>query len=419
MRHGVRAMDQATHHYSTRSAGSAPIGFVEFVTLAAGLMSLTALGIDGMLPALPAIGASLHVDEPNHRQFVITAYLIGFAVAQIVYGPLSDRYGRRPVLAASLLAYFATCLVAALSGSFATLLAARVAMGAAAAGSRVVTVALVRDCFAGRAMARVMSLTTIVFMAAPAVAPAMGSLILMVGSWRLIFWAIGGAGAVILLWFWLRLPETLPAELRQPLSVRRIAGDCLFVFGDRRTVGYTLASTAMSGALFGFVGSVQQIVFDVFHVPGMLPVVIAMIAGALAIGASINSAIVMRYGMRVISHSALVAMIVLAAVHLLVARLGLETIWSFALLQALLMGCFALIGGNFGAMAMERMGEIAGTASSLQGFVNTLGGALIGAAIGQQFDGSTVPLFTGFVLMGGLALIVVAITERGRMFRPS
>ncbi|MBO9714450.1 multidrug effflux MFS transporter [Sphingomonas sp.] len=412
-------MDQATPHLSTQSAGKAPIGFVEFVALTAALMALTALGIDSMLPALPAIGASLAVDSANHRQFVITAFLIGFACAQLAYGPLSDRYGRRPVLAIALLAYVATCAAAAISGSFALLLAARAAMGASAAGARVITVAIVRDCFNGRAMARVMSLAMIVFMAAPIIAPAFGSAILLVGSWRLIFWGVGGAGAAALLWFWLRLPETLSTEARQPLNPGRIAADCLLVLRDRHAVGYTLASAAMSGALFGFVGSIQQVMTDVFHAPHLLIPVFGSVASTMAVGALINSRIVMRYGMRPISHTALAAMIAIAGIHLAVTLAGIETIWSFTALQALMMGCFGLVGANFSAMAMERMGAIAGTASSLQGFVTTFLGAVIGAVIGQQFDGTTVPLYAGFLLMGGLAMIVVAITERGRLFRPS
>jgi DHA1 family bicyclomycin/chloramphenicol resistance-like MFS transporter len=419
IRHGERVMDQPAPHLSARAAGEAPLAFGEFVALVASLMALTALGIDSMLPALPAIGDSLGVAEANHRQFVITAFLIGFAVAQLVYGPLSDRFGRRPILVVALLAFVVTSALAAISGSFVLLLVARAAMGTAAAGARVVTVALVRDCFTGRAMARVMSLAVIIFMAAPIVAPAFGWAILKVGSWRLIFWGVGAAGALVLAWFWLRMPETLSSDLRQPLSPGRIARDCALVFKDRCALGYTLASTAISGGLFGFIGSVQQIMADVFHAPDLLTPVFAVVAGTLAVGAFVNSRIVMRYGMRLISHSALTLLLVVAAVHLAVAWSGAESLWSFALLQALMMGCFGLVGANFGAMAMERMGEIAGTASSVQGFINTLGGALIGAAIGQAFDGTTVPLYTGFLLMGGLAFAIVAVTERGRLFRPS
>ncbi|WP_213981275.1 multidrug effflux MFS transporter [Sphingomonas sp. dw_22] len=407
-------------HLSTASANRAPLAFGEFVTLVAAMMALTALGIDSMLPALPAIGASLDVDLPNHRQFVITAYLIGFAVAQLAYGPLSDRFGRRPVLCVALVSYVVTSGVAAVSGSFELLLIARAAMGAAAAGARVVTVALVRDCFSGRAMARVMSLAFMVFMAAPIFAPTFGQAVLWAGgSWRMIFWGVAGAAAIVALWFAWRMPETLAADARQSLRPERILGDYGLMLRDRAAVGYTLAITLLSGAMFGFIGSVQQVMDVVFHRPELLTLVFAMVASTMAVGSFLNSRIVMHLGTRRISHTALVALVVIAGIHLAVTLAGLEALWSFVLLQALMMGCFGLATSNFSAMAMEKMGEIAGTASSLQGFVTTLGGALIGAVVGQSFDGTTVPLYGGFLLMGVTAFVVVAIAERGRLFRPT
>jgi DHA1 family bicyclomycin/chloramphenicol resistance-like MFS transporter len=416
---GAGIMDQHTPHLSSASANQAPIPMGEFVALVACVTALTALGIDAMLPALSAIAGDLGVTNANHAQYVITAYLLGFAVAQLGYGPLSDRYGRRPVLASALAAYAVTTMLAAASGSFELLLVSRALMGAGAAGARVVAIALVRDCFAGRSMARVMSLVSMVFMATPVLAPSFGQAILAVGSWRLIFWAAAGLGAIVLVWFWLRMPETLAAHSRQPLSVRRIAGDYALAVKDRAAVGYTLAISALLGGLFGFIGSVAQIVEEVFGRPDLMGLIFAAIAGTMAVGSFLNSRIVMRLGMRPISHTALVCMIVLATVHLAIAWAGYETLWSFVILQGLMMMSFGLATSNFSAMAMERMGEIAGTASSLQGFVTTLSGAVLGAVIGQAFDGTTVPLYLGFVAVGVVALGIVAVTERGRLFRPS
>lgn len=405
---------------TTDSANQAPLRFGEFVALIASMMALTALGIDAMLPALPAIGDALGVAEPNHRQYIITAYLIGFAVAQLGYGPLSDRFGRRPVLGIALFSYVLTSAVAAVSGSFVLLLIARVAMGTAAAGARVVTVALVRDCFAGRAMARVMSLAFMVFMAAPIFAPAFGQAVLSAGgSWRMIFWGVAAVSLLVVAWFWLRMPETLAVDARQSLHPRRIVGDYALMLHDRGAVGYTIATALLSGGLFGFIGSVQQVMDDVFHEPELLVYVFAAVASTMALGSFLNSRLVMKLGTRRISHSALSGLTVLAAVHLGVALAEVETLWTFAILQAMMMGCFGLATSNFSAMAMERMGQIAGTASSLQGFVTTLGGALIGAFIGQQFNGTTVPLYAGFLAMGVLAFGAVLFAERGRLFRPS
>lgn len=410
-----RTMD--TSHKITKNVP--PIGFVEFVTLIAALMALTALGIDSMLPALPAIGDSLGVARANDRQFIITAFLIGFAFAMLVYGPLTDRFGRRPVLIFALVAYVLTNLLAAISGSFTLLLIARVASGAAIAGGRSVTVALVRDCFSGRAMARVMSLAFIVFMAAPVLAPTFGQFVLSFASWRWIFGGIALVSGTILIWFMVRMPETLAPEDRRALNPALLIDGARRVAKDRYAVGYTLATTALQGSLFGFIGSIQQVMDVVFKRPDLLTVVFACVASTMAVGSFLNSRIVMRFGTRLISHSALVGFVIFASIHLAFSLSETETIVSFVVVQAAMMACFGLASSNFSSMAMENMGDIAGSAASLQGFVATLGGALIGAVVGQQFNGSTVPLYLGFTLMGLVALVIVAVAERGRMFRPA
>lgn len=414
---GVDTATALTAQPAAASRDAPPLAFGEFVTLVAALMALTALGIDSMLPALPAIGDALGVAEANSRQFVITAFLLGFSFAQLAYGPLADRFGRRPILIIALVATAITNLVAAISGSFMLLLIARFASGAAVAGARVVTVALVRDCYSGRAMARVMSLAFIFFMAAPVLAPAFGQAVLAVGSWRWIFGGIAMVTMIVLTWFSLRMPETLHADDRQTLDPSRIVRGYGIVLKDRYAVGYTLAAALLSGGLFGFVGSIQQIMDTTFGRPELLTVVFACVAGTMAAGSFFNSRIVMRFGTRLISHAALIGLLLVAAIHLAITLAGLESLTSFIVLQALMMACFGLANSNFSAMAMENMGAIAGTASSLQGFVSMLGGALLGAAIGQSFDGTTIPLYGGFLACGLVALVIVVATERGRLFR--
>lgn len=409
-------MTRRTMNQPTTSENTAPIPFAEFVALIASLMALTALGIDSMLPALPAIGTSLDVVDANSRQFVITAFLIGFAFAMLVYGPLTDRFGRRPVLIVALVGYVLTNILAALSGSFVLLLIARAASGAMVAGARSVTVALVRDCFSGRAMARVMSLAFIVFMAAPVLAPTFGQFVLSFASWRWIFGGIALVAGAVLIWFVSRMPETLRPEERRPIRPGTILDAARQVVRDRYAVGYTLAATALQGGLFGFINSVQQVMADVFHRPELLTVVFACVASLMALASFLNSRIVMRFGTRLISHSALTGFILFSSLHLILGLSGHDTLVSFVVVQALMMGCFGLATSNFSSMAMEDMGAIAGTAASIQGFVATLGGALIGAFIGQNFNGTTVPLYLGFVLAGFGALTVVLLAERGRLF---
>lgn len=392
------------------------LGFREFVTLIAALMAMTALSIDAMLPALPAIGADLGVRDPNDRQWVMGAYMLGFGAAQIVHGPLSDRFGRRPVLIVGLLLAAACNLVAAVAATFPLLVAARVASGVATASARVLAVSIVRDCFVGAQMARVMSLATIVFLSAPILAPAIGQGILLVAPWRWIFVLLAVAGVLVLVWAALRLPETLPPERRLPLSAARLYAGFRTVIADRKATGYAGALTALQGALFGFILSIQQIFETTFAAPGLLTPVFAAVAGTMAVAAFTNARIVVGMGPRYVSHRALAAFLGCAALHLALSVAGFENVVTFAVLQSAMMGCFGLAGANFNALAMEKMGAIAGTASSLTGFVQTVGGALIGVVIGQAFDGTTIPLYAGAVGCALVATALVRYAEPGRMF---
>lgn len=392
-------------------------GFPEFVALIAMMMALNALAIDMMLPALPAIGEALGVVTENSRQWVITAYLLGFGGAQIIYGPLADRYGRKPVLMAGLTLYVAFSVLAAFATSFELLIAARVATGLGAAALRVLAVSIVRDRYSGRTMARVMSLSFLVFLGVPILAPALGQLVLTVAPWPWIFGVLAVAGSAFMIWALIRLPETLHPENRMPIRIGRIAGAFREAVTHRQAIGYTLAMTCITGSLFGFINSSQQIFFDVFNEPGLFTTVFAAIAGSIAVASLLNARLVERLGSRLISHTALLGFIVMSAIHAAVALSGHETIWTFAVLQGLTMFCFGLIAGNFGAMAMEPMGHIAGTASSAQGFISTTVGASLGFLIGQQFNGSAAPMTIGFVALGLMALAFVLIAEGGRLFK--
>jgi DHA1 family bicyclomycin/chloramphenicol resistance-like MFS transporter len=392
-------------------------GFPEFVALIAMMMALNALAIDAMLPALPAIGDALGVASENSRQWVITAYLLGFGGAQLIYGPLADRFGRKPVLMVGLALYVLFSVLAAFSPSFELLIAARVGTGIGAAALRVLAVSIVRDRYSGRTMARVMSLSFLVFLGVPILAPALGQLILTVAPWPWVFGVLAVGGAAFAVWAAFRLPETLHPEDRMPIRVGRIASAFRIALTSRRSMGYTLAMTAISGALFGFINSSQQIFFDVFHEPELFTVVFGAVAGGIAVASLLNARLVERLGSRLISHTALLGFIAMSAIHAAVALAGHETIWTFTVLQALTMFCFGFIAGNFGSMAMEPMGHIAGTASSAQGFISTTGGATLGFVIGQQFNGSTAPMAIGFIALGLAALVFVLFAERGRLFR--
>jgi MFS transporter, DHA1 family, multidrug resistance protein len=394
------------------------VGPREFVGLVAAMMSIGALGTDMMLPALPAIGQSLSVANANSLQWVIAAYTFGFGGAQLIYGPLADRYGRKPVLRVAFIGFISASIIAAAATSFAALIAARILQGAFASATRVLVTSVVRDCYNGRKMARVMSLAQMIFFAAPILAPSLGSALLVVGPWRWNFWALGLLGFAIVLWTGFRLPETLHPQDRRAISVASLMAAYKATLGNRFSLGYTLASALTFGALLGYVNTSEQVIADTFDASGAFPLVFAAIAFAMGVSTFANAHLVERFGTRKLSHGALLAVIGVGLIHLAVAMAGMENLAMFVVLQGLQLACFGLIGANFSSMAMEPVGHIAGTAASVQGFISTLGGATIGIIIGQSFDGTTVPIAAGFVIAGLAALVVVFVTEGGRLFTP-
>ncbi len=375
-------------------------GFTEFVVLMAALMSLNAFAIDAMLPALPAIGEALGVARENERQLVVTLYLVGFGLTQMIWGPLSDRFGRRPVLVVGLLLYTLFALLAAVATSFPLLLAARAAQGGAAGATRVLVTSIVRDRFEGATMARVMSLTFVVFMLMPVLAPSFGQVVLLVASWRAIFWGLGAWGAGMLAWAWIRLPETLDPANRRAISVAAVSGAVAETLRNRVSLGNALAVMLLMGGLMGYINSIQQIVFDVFGRPGVLAAVFAAVALPMALTSWLNSRLVERVGVRRMARIGLLAYVGFSFAHLAIASIWGENLIVFTAMQALTMAGFGLAASNFGAMAIGPLGHIAGTASSVQGSIQTIGAAVIGAVIGQSFDGSTLPLLIGFAAMG-------------------
>ena len=392
------------------------MGFGQFVALIAAMMATNALAIDSMLPALPNIGEALGVHDPNARQWVITSYLLGFGVAQLAYGSLADRYGRKPVLMVGLTLYTIFAALCAFSTSFEMLLVARALCGVGAAATRVLSVSIVRDCYSGRQMAKVMSLSFIVFLAVPIIAPSVGQAIVLVAPWPWIFLVLAIFGLLVIAWAAIKLPETLHPQDRVPLEITPVLAAFKACLTNRVAVGYTLAATLVLGGLFGFLNSAQQVFVDVLGAGKLFTIIFAGIAGGIAIASLVNSRIVGKLGMRRVSHVALCGYIAFAGVHALIALSGHESLWVFALMQAGMMFCFGLTMSNFGALAMEPLGHLAGTAASVQGFITTIGGALFGFWIGQLFDGTVVPLTLGFTGFGLAGLVAVIITEKGRLF---
>ena len=395
----------------------APLGFGVFVALQAALIGMNAFAIDIMLPGLPQITATYGLSDANDAPAVISSYLIGFGLGHLFMGVISDRYGRKPVLIAGMIGYVITALFCVLAPTFGTLLIARAIQGIFSSAPGVVSRAIVRDCYDGRRMARVMSLTMTFFMIIPVVAPSLGQLILLVADWRTVFAFLFVYG-MILLWFCvLRLPETLPLENRRAIRYDEIKSGLKSIFGSRQTVGYSIAGGAFFGSLFGFLNSAQQIFVDVLGFGDWFPAVFAATAMSMALSSFLNARLVERFGMRLLSHGATTGFLVLALIQLGISVAGLMNGW---ILVPMMMAMMLLVGplfANFSALAMEPQGHVAGIASSLNGATTILIGAGFGYLVGQSFDGTTTPLAIGFVTSGVFTMIVLLFTEKGRLYR--
>lgn len=413
-------MLQSTHGQPVRN--EAP--FAEFVALIALMMALTALSVDIMLPALGEIGQALKVESENGRQLVITFYLLGFAVGQLFFGPLSDRYGRKRPLYAGLILFAAGTLLALVAESASVMFAGRVLQGIGAAAPRVIAIAIVRDRFAGRKMARVMSFVMMVFIVVPVLAPSVGQGVLTYGPWRWIFFVLLAASVVILVWSALRLPETRGRHGERPMPFSQLGHAIRLVATTRQTAGYAIAFGFIFGILMSYIGSAEQIFVDVYglghDVFGLglgaaeFPLVFGAVALVMLPASLLNSRLVGQLGMRRVSHVSLALFIAACGAMALAGYPERPPLVVFCLFVATTFFCFGLMGPNFNALAMEPMGEIAGTASSFIGFYTTGAGAVFGWMVGQSFDGSVRPLAIGYTLLALAALAAVLIVERGR-----
>lgn len=387
----------------------------EFVALMALMISLVALSIDAMLPALTEIGADLGVRHVNQSQLIVSALFLGLAAAQMVYGPLSDSLGRKPTIYAGFVLFIVGCLLSTVATSFEVMLAGRFLQGVGAAGPRIVTIALVRDQYEGRAMARIMSLVMAVFIMVPALAPAVGQGILMVGHWRAIFGVLLAVALIALVWFGLRQPETLPPERRSPFSLIRIALAVRETCTHRIAFGYTIAAGLIFGAFVGYLNSAAQIFQGQYGLGQQFPLYFAVLALAIGAASYLNARLVMRYGMRLLSSRALMALSAWSLVFFAItyAAAGVPPLWVLMTYCLFAFFCIGILFGNFNALAMEPLGHIAGVGAAVVGSLTTFISLALGTLIGQSYDGTVLPLVGSFALLGIVSIAVMRWTERG------
>lgn len=387
-----------------------------FIAMMGALMAVPALSIDIILPALPQLREDLGVINANSQQSVITVFMLGFAVGQLFYGPVSDWLGRRQVLLAALVLYVIASVACIAAGTFETLLVARFIQGLGAAGARIVGLAVVRDSYSGRHMSQIMSVVMAVFMLVPIIAPFLGTTILVFGGWHLIIWVMILLSGGLLVWMWADLPETHPEDKREPLSMSWIGQAIVEILRSRLTVGYSLASAVLFGAMMGYVSSAQQIFVEVFDLGNLFPIAFACVAVGLLLASWVNGRYVERVGMRLMSHTAVAGYVVSSLTAVIAAMTFDLPVAMFVFLMSCNLFFFGLMMPNFNAMSMDPMGRIAGTASSFIGAVTTGIGAVLGWLIGGFYNGTELPLLVGTFIMSLLCFGITLYAEKGRMF---
>jgi MFS transporter, DHA1 family, multidrug resistance protein len=378
----------------------------EFIFLVALLTAMVAMSIDTMLPAIGTIASEFGVADPNDRQYIIGFFFGGMTIGTLLYGPISDSTGRKPAIFAGLLFYLAGTLLCLFSTSFEMMLAGRALQGFGASSPRVVSMAMVRDGQSGAAMARIMSFVMMVFMLVPILAPSIGQLVLYVASWRMIFAGLLVMAVIAAIFLEVRQEETLPKERRAPFSAGELLGAAREFFRFPIAWGYTIAVGCVFASFISYLGTSQQIFAEQYAQGDLFAVWFGAFAVAIAIAMMVNAKLVMRYGMRTLSKWALRFHIMASALFLIVAMLqaGHPPLWTLGIYLFFTFFCSGILFGNYNAMAMEPVGRIAGMAAAISGSLSSLVALGVGSWIGQQYDGTILPLLYGFLAMGLSAL---------------
>jgi DHA1 family bicyclomycin/chloramphenicol resistance-like MFS transporter len=385
----------------------------EFVILVSFMSSLAALAIDAMLPALPQIGSDLNVQNGNDRQLVVSVLFLGLAVGQLFFGPWSDNIGRKPAIYAGYALFIAGSLLSVFANNFTMMLMGRLLQGVGISSPRAVTLALVRDRYAGRAMARVMSFVMSVFILVPMLAPTFGQAILMFSGWRAIFLSFMLMAIVTLIWFALRMPETLAPENRSAFSLRQIFSTIRVIFKIRITLGYTITTGLILGMFLGYLNSTQQIFQEQYALGASFPLYFAVLSLSQGMASLANTRAVMRFGMRYLVGRSLFFIFGLSILALGIALLtaGHPPLWILMLYLMLTFFGIGILFGNMNALAMEPLGHLAGIGAAVVGSLSTLISMILGTMIGRSYNGTILPLVTSIVILTGLSIFVVRWTE--------
>ncbi len=408
-------MAQAKRDIMIATKSKAVPSLAEFIAIVSLISSLGALSIDAILPALPQIGSDLSVLDANARQLTVSLFILGMALGQMFAGPISDKTGRKPPAYWGYALFIVGSLLSLSAVSYPMLLSGRFLQGAGISAPRTVTSALVRDRYEGRAMARVMSFVMTVFVLVPMLAPSFGQIMLSLAGWRSIFGFYAVLGVITVLWFGLRMPETLAPEHRAPFSLRRIIIAIREILGIRLALGFTVTAGLLNGAFLGYLNSAQQIFQEQYGLGERFPLYFGAAAFSLGLAALLNARLVMRLGMSFLARWSLFGILVLSSVTLGIAlqTAGQPPLWFLMSYLITTFFCFGSLFGNINALAMKPLGHIAGIGAAVVGALSTLISVPIGIVIGQNYNGTIVPLVAGMAILSGLSLVVMRWAEGG------
>ena len=381
----------------------------EFTIMLAFMISIVAMSTDVMLPALSLIAIDLELENLNDSHFTVSSLFLGFAFGQMFVGPLSDSFGRKPIVYISYIIFIIGCLLAIFTTSFTMLLVGRVLQGIGAAGPRIICTAIVRDGFEGRAMARIMSFIMAVFIVVPAIAPAIGQGVIYLSGWRATFVMLLAMAVISFLWFGIRQPETLPKPARREFSLRTIWNGVVKITKIRIALGYAITAGLIFGPFLGYLGSAQVIFQETYGAGQYFALYFGIAALAIGSASLLNSALVMRLGMEYLTVCAIGSGVFISIIFLGIAAgmSGVPPLWAFMMWLIPTFFCVGILFGNLNALAMEPLGDMAGLGSAFIGATTTFISLPIGLAISDQFSGTVMPLVLGFAIFNVVAFMMM------------
>ena len=380
---------------------------LEFVALMASLMSIVALSIDALLPALPEISSSLGVTNTIDNQLLITLIFLGIGCGQLVFGPLSDSFGRKPIVYAGFIIFIIASIICLTTNSFEMMLFGRVLQGIGLASPRTMSISMVRDSYHGDYMAKILSIVVMVFILVPVIAPTLGQLLLNYYDWKAIFYANLGFGLFVMIWFWLRQEETLPKTKRIKFSSHLFWDGVKEFFKYKDAIGFTLISGFITGSFIVYLSTSQQIFEQQYDLADLFPYIFASLAVSVGMATYLNSRLVVKYGARRIAFIAAIGYTLISLLYVMLFwpgnNPGISILIGFFALQFFAVG---LLFGNLRALAMEPLGHIAGIGAAINGFISTVMAVPIANYIGGFVNTSVLPLFIGFTVFGLLSVLV-------------